>query len=165
MTEVVAEMTRDCPRCAESIKAKALVCPHCRADLDEGKRSLNRAALLAVAAIFFAGWIYENPPEFTQSAPIGPVATATLEKAFDDDRAAAMARFGNRPILVDGSVSSVHSDRVTLDTIFLLHVQAYFKGSTYGVPLGRVRLRCDSVTFQDYFGSAKPLLNGCRLAD
>lgn len=49
--------TKTCPSCAETIKSAALVCPHCRADVDDHKRKVHQALGLAFGAVLLLGCI------------------------------------------------------------------------------------------------------------
>lgn len=50
MLEVTAA---NCPQCDGAISAKALICPHCRADLDPHKRRVHWIIGVGFVAIFF----------------------------------------------------------------------------------------------------------------
>lgn len=130
-------------------------------EVGDDARTIMIRAGVGIAAVVAIGFAI-SPPEFLQARPSGPFPVADLEKAFVDPPA-AYARFGRGPIIVEGSIASVHDERVTLDTIYFLNVQAYFKGSTAAAAPGPARLRCDALEHQDYPTGAKPLLKGCRL--
>ena len=114
-------------------------------------------AIALMALVFLARFIMDTfGPQ-----PI-PVDLPTLERQFDQDAAQAMDRYHAGPLLVSATVASVHSDRVTLETVYALNVQAYLRDAPSNYRVGdEVKLHCRSVDVQDYLVGTKPKLLDC----
>lgn len=114
-------------------------------------------AIALMALVFLARFVMDTfGPQ-----PV-PVDLPTLEREFDEDAAQAMDRYHAAPLLVSATVASVHSDRVTLDTIFALNVQAYLRDDPSNYRVGdQVKLHCRGVDVQDYLVGTKPKLLDC----
>lgn len=111
--------------------------------------------VLAVIAVF------QLIDSRTWATPV-PVNVADLERQFDDDPHAAMEHYASGPLLVTGKVASVHSDRITFESINILNVQAYFSGTTLGLTQGSmVTLRCATLYEQEYLTGSKPAFRNC----
>lgn len=90
------------------------------------------------------------------------IDVAELERRFDRDPDAALRELGGRPVVVRGKVASVHDDRVTLQSIYVLDVQAYTTWRLDGLAEGQsVELACGGVDRADYLTGAKPVLRDC----
>lgn len=97
---------------------------------------------------------------------LGPEAIAVdlpaLERAIDLDPAIALGKFRDNPVLVTGRIASVHDDRITLDSIGFLNVQAYLRESPARYVEGaEVRLHCRRVVAAEYLAAVKPEFHDC----
>ena len=95
---------------------------------------------------------------------IGPIKLAELEKRVDDDPTAVAKEMIDHPVIIDAVVSSVEADRLTLESIGVLKVQAYFNGTPPSVAEKQaVRLRCRDVKPERFVLNQKPVLRDCSL--
>lgn len=110
----------------------------------------------------------KQPPEIASSVPPTPVTARELAQAYDANEAAAQAQYGDRPLLVTGTVSAVRlnfADDPVIEMVGLYiysDVQAALadsaKSQASSVSKGtELTLRCDNVT--EVLGT--PMLHGC----
>lgn len=125
-----------CPRCAETVKAAAIVCRHCgyefassspgattssgeaaRSGMSFGKKALiGIGALLAI--LFIIGMVSGPAPEqdagaagpVAKAAPATKVTSAELARAYEANEAAAQQKYGDQALEISGTVTAVTLD-------------------------------------------------------
>lgn len=186
-----------CPRCAETVKAAALVCRHCGHEFvqDEAvvtpdatpdatsiaaigpafvKSTLKGCGLIVVIilALGVFGLLPDGPDASTDASatPAMAVTAKTLAAAFDANEVAAQTTYGDRPLLVTGTVAGVTLDFSNDAVVQLeganpfLNVQAALsedsQAKASGVAKGQtVTMTCGGVS--EVIGT--PMLSECEL--
>lgn len=123
---------RACPRCAETIKAKATACRFCGHELGQAgtpkpapaPRKRWRLVVGGIVGLFLlinlAMCVAQQPGAAGASGnAIGAADTAEppihvtameLWRAYDRNEAAAQAKYGGHPLLVDGTIKAIDLD-------------------------------------------------------
>ena len=158
---------KECPRCAETIKAKAVVCRYCRHEMGievarpaaPGRSAWDRSSVWIIVGAIVVGIVFTS---FITEAPAEEVDINEVERLFDRIGDAAVTRYVGKPVIAHGVVASVHRDRLTLKSDFILNIQAEFAGSTSGISEGdRVTLRCAALEADEWPTGPKPRLKSC----
>ncbi|MEA1015587.1 OB-fold protein [Sphingosinicella sp. LY1275] len=179
-------MKRDekkCPQCAEVIKREAKVCRHCSyqfsdAEMAEATKHKTNwvGGLIAIGAVILIVATFSGGNELSEAETVSntvatPVTALELAQAYDANEAAAQARYGDRPLLITGTVSEVTLD-ITDDPVISLEGLNQFSNVQLGladeahaaaanVSKGtEVTLRCERV--REIIGT--PMLSDCKFA-
>ncbi|HEX8583039.1 MAG TPA: zinc ribbon domain-containing protein [Allosphingosinicella sp.] len=189
---------KKCPRCAETVKAEAKVCRHCGYDFETGQgagttahpvpptgKSKTKQGLLGcvglIVLLVIIGMIFGGGSEDgaetgsageTKAAEVQatPVSARQLAAAYEANEAAAQQQYGNKPLLVTGTVAGVEldfSDKPMLKlqgTNQFLDVQADLDEESQkkasSISKGQsITLRCTGVSEV----MSIPMLKGCSL--
>jgi hypothetical protein len=171
---------KTCPRCAEKVQPRALICKHCGHQFtqEETRAAINGntvRGLALSAGIVLGVWACSS----MVSGPVTPVADTRPEyqvtpkelvEAYDANEAAAQARFEPYILVVSGIVAGVDLDLTNDPSVKLVspnrfqQVQANLVDSSKPVAAtlqkgAAIKLRCDKV--MEVIGT--PVLRDCAI--
>lgn len=134
----------------------------------------NNIILTAAIALLGLSACEASDPATTQNTSVAPTPVTALElaKAYDDNEAAAQAKYGNKPLLVTGTVSAITLDFADNPVVQMKGVNEFSdlqlslaekaKAQAATVKKGdQMTLRCESVS--EVIGS--PMLSDCTFTD
>lgn len=161
-----------CARCATTLSNDAKFCPACGRKAGVPKKRVRLLGVLAagLVGVFILGTL--SGPEAGKQKPAQPplpVTARALADAYAANEAAAQTRYGDRPLLVSGTIAAIDLDLSNTPVVRLagrnafntvsLNLTAEAQPKAAALKKGAmITATCDSVN--EVIGS--PILDGCR---